>query len=216
MAFKDHYKMLGVPPNATEAEIKKKFRKLALQYHPDRNAESEFAELHFREIQQAYEILTDVSRRYVYDREWRLHFPKESDRHTRQHTPESILEETIVFGRQIKSMDIFRMNNETIFGQSKKILSTDNLDLLLFHKKETINQSIITEMMSASEKLSYKQASVISVLLLKLADHNRQTETAITEWMRRLKRKSYWEQYYPFAALVIAVVICVMIYLLSR
>ena len=70
MAFKDHYKTLGVAFNATENDIKKKFRKLALQYHPDRNMDSSFAGVHFREIQEAYEILADPSRRYVYDREW--------------------------------------------------------------------------------------------------------------------------------------------------
>lgn len=216
MAFKDHYKTLGVAVNATESDIKKKFRKLALRYHPDRNAESDFAAVHFREIQEAYEILTDPALRYKYDREWRLHFPGQSDHYVRTYTPESILDESIALNKQVKGMDIYRMNTETVMRQVKKILSEENVQLLLFHKNEPVNQNIIIELQSVASRLHHSQIPFISALLQKLADNNEKLSEQIAEWQQQLIRKSYWERYYPFIAITIAVLICVMIYMLSR
>lgn len=67
MEYKDYYKTLGVERSATEAEIKSAFRKLALKYHPDRNAGKKDAEEKFKEINEAYEVLSDVQKRARYD-----------------------------------------------------------------------------------------------------------------------------------------------------
>src|SRR5512142_490264 len=67
MEYKDYYKILGVPRNATEAEIKSAFRKLALQYHPDRNPGNKQAEEKFKEINEANEVLSDPEKRSRYD-----------------------------------------------------------------------------------------------------------------------------------------------------
>ena len=72
MSFKNHYRTLGVSPNTGSDAIKKEFRKLALQYHPDINAGNEFATLRFRELQEAYEILSHPSKRAKYHYEWKL------------------------------------------------------------------------------------------------------------------------------------------------
>ncbi len=68
MAFKDYYEILGVDRNATEAEIKKAYRKLARQYHPDINPGNKAAEARFKEINEAYEVLSDKEKRAKYDR----------------------------------------------------------------------------------------------------------------------------------------------------
>ena len=67
MEYKDYYKTLGVERNATEAELKSAFRKLALQYHPDRNPGNKQAEEKFKEINEAYEVLSDKDKRGRYD-----------------------------------------------------------------------------------------------------------------------------------------------------
>ena len=63
----DYYAVLGLDRNASPEEIKKAFRRLAMQYHPDRNREPE-AEARFKEINQAYEVLSDPEKRAAYDR----------------------------------------------------------------------------------------------------------------------------------------------------
>jgi DnaJ-class molecular chaperone len=65
---KDYYRVLGVPKNASDAEIKKAYRKLAMQYHPDRNPGKEkWANEKFKEINEAYGVLGDPQKRGQYD-----------------------------------------------------------------------------------------------------------------------------------------------------
>src|SRR6188472_1267889 len=65
---KDYYAILGVPKNATQAEIKKAYRKLAQQHHPDANAGDPNAEERFKEISAAYDVIGDEEKRTSYDR----------------------------------------------------------------------------------------------------------------------------------------------------
>lgn len=66
--FKDYYAVLGVKKTASADEIKKKFRQLALKYHPDRNQGNKAAEAKFKEISEAYDVLSDEDKRVKYDR----------------------------------------------------------------------------------------------------------------------------------------------------
>ena len=64
--MKDHYRILGLPPTATLAEIKGAYRKRASALHPDRNPDAK-AHADFQELQEAYEVLSDTPKRRAYD-----------------------------------------------------------------------------------------------------------------------------------------------------
>lgn len=64
---KDYYRTLGIARGATDDEIKKAYRKLALKYHPDKN-KTAGAEDKFKEVAEAYEVLSDKKKRDVYDK----------------------------------------------------------------------------------------------------------------------------------------------------
>src|ERR1700746_3295651 len=68
MAKRDYYEILGVGKNAAADEIKKAYRKVAMQYHPDRNPGDKSAEERFKEAAEAYEVLSDAEKRAQYDR----------------------------------------------------------------------------------------------------------------------------------------------------
>ena len=65
--YKDYYEILGVPRTANDAEIKKSFRKLAREFHPDVAKDKKRAEEKFKEINEAYEVLSDAAKRKKYD-----------------------------------------------------------------------------------------------------------------------------------------------------
>ncbi|MBS9424637.1 molecular chaperone DnaJ [Photorhabdus caribbeanensis] len=67
MAKRDYYEVLGVSKTASEKEIKKAYKRLAMKYHPDRNQGDKEAESQFKEVKEAYEILTDDQKRAAYD-----------------------------------------------------------------------------------------------------------------------------------------------------
>jgi len=68
MAKRDYYEVLGVGKDAAETDLKKAYRRLAMKHHPDRNPENPEAEAQFKEVKEAYEVLTDKDKRTAYDR----------------------------------------------------------------------------------------------------------------------------------------------------
>ncbi|GMR05701.1 MAG: molecular chaperone DnaJ [Gammaproteobacteria bacterium] len=67
MSKRDYYEVLGVQKNASEAEIKKAYRRLAMKHHPDRNPDNKGAEASFKEAKEAYEVLANAQKRSAYD-----------------------------------------------------------------------------------------------------------------------------------------------------
>src|SRR3974390_3841234 len=68
MSKRDFYEILGVAKNASDEEIKKAYRKLAMKHHPDRNPDDRHAEEKFKEAKEAYEVLSDAQKRAAFDR----------------------------------------------------------------------------------------------------------------------------------------------------
>src|SRR3982751_6391494 len=67
MSKRDYYKVLDLPRTATEADVKKAYRRLAMKYHPDRNPGDKEAEENFKEAKEAYEVLSETDKRAIYD-----------------------------------------------------------------------------------------------------------------------------------------------------
>ena len=68
MAKRDYYEVLGVSKGASEQEVKKAFRRIAMKFHPDRNSDDKDSDEKFKEAQEAYEILGDEDKKAAYDR----------------------------------------------------------------------------------------------------------------------------------------------------
>ena len=98
MAKRDYYEILGVQRNAADEEIKKAYRKLAVKYHPDKNPGDKTAEEQFKELGEAYEVLSDSQKRSLYDQYGHSAFDRRSGGFARGgfHDPFEVFRE--VFG----------------------------------------------------------------------------------------------------------------------
>ena len=116
----DYYKILEVPENADVFEIKKQYRKLAMKYHPDRNAGDEKAAKKFREITEAYEVLSNGKKRkeYDYKRENESNQPK--NKNNKENFKSKSSQNNFTFGKEFfKSAAEMKGMFENSFGLDK-------------------------------------------------------------------------------------------------
>ena len=102
--FKDYYKILSVAENASDAEIKKSYRKLALEHHPDHNKNDPGSEEKFKQITEAYGVLIDPLKRKEYDRFRDDHLAGRTSEHSQfRYTQQDIFEEMLRkgFGKDV-------------------------------------------------------------------------------------------------------------------
>lgn len=82
MIFKDYYKILGLSTSkATNEEIKQAYREQAKKYHPDINSDNKFSEERFKDINEAYKVLSNMASRKKYDRMWNSHIGKKQKKY---------------------------------------------------------------------------------------------------------------------------------------
>ncbi len=73
MSKRDYYDVLGVSKSASDSELKKAFKKLAMKYHPDRNPDDDSAAEKFKEAAEAYDVLSDPQKKSTYDQFYQIH-----------------------------------------------------------------------------------------------------------------------------------------------
>jgi len=212
MLAKDYYNTLKVPFNATESDIRKAFRKLALIYHPDKNNGDLQAEEKFKEIQEAYFILSDEERREEYHLKSR--YPLRNNREkARPITPATILERCKKLDQHVANLDMFRMSQEVLYQQIMHILSTDNLEFLLREGNETINKKIIATLMHCGNILDHEYIENINAKLSILAGSDNETLQLLFHLTKKKKRASYWDRYNGLIILIVTILICLFIWL---
>lgn len=116
----DYYKILEVSENADILKIKKKYRKLAMKYHPDRNAGDEKAAKKFREITEAYEVLSNEKRRKEYDYKRENERNPKKNKNNKENFKNKYSENNFSFGKEFfKSAAEMKGMFENSFGLDK-------------------------------------------------------------------------------------------------
>jgi curved DNA-binding protein CbpA len=215
MSSKDYYQLLGVKPNASAEEIKRSYRRLALKYHPDKNPGDVLAEAAFKEIAEAYDILSDAKKRedYHYKRFYTYNYQYAKAPPV---TPQSILSDAMKLQRLVEKANPFRINRDALLFQLEQILSETNVTLLLDEKQENINNPIVESLLVASEPLSYYYSELIAEQLYILANGNNQLEIKISEFLNVQGKKDRWRRYKVLAAILLALLLCLTIFLINK
>src|SRR3954470_9264876 len=153
---KDYYKILELPTTATLQEVKRSFRRLAQQYHPDKNDGSHMAAAQFREIQEAYQTLSDPKKREAY------HYQRWYVRSTGKPfarvplTPTHILQECRLLQQYVASMNMFHLQFDAVSSHIRELLNENAMGLLLEQNDVAINHAIIQSVLTSIQPLPQK------------------------------------------------------------
>src|ERR1700712_4643976 len=216
MQLKDYYTTLKVPPAASMLQIKKSFRQLALKYHPDKNPGNALAEATFKEIQEAYEILSDTLKREEYNyKRWYNRSIQETFV-TEALTPESILHECIRLNNYMNTVNALRVDFDGLSYHIRQLLSDKNIGILQQFNDEAINAKIVAKIFQPASVLPYQYVETIINKLLLIAGSNEILIKQIQIFAGEQKQKNIWYRYRAVFVVVITLLICWIIYLISR
>lgn len=216
MALKDYYKILEVSPVASQQEIKKAFRRLALQYHPDKNAGNHLAEAQFREIQEAYEVLSAPKLREEYN--YKRWYNRSTGQNFKQPalTPRAILEECRLLKRYIDSMSIFQVDFDSLSIYIRNLLSESAVNILLEANDQNTNREIIHTIIKAIQPLPSKYLAPIVAILQKLAAGDPSIPALLNNTISERKRREAWDKNKWVLMILITAFICWLMYLYGK
>ncbi len=167
--MKDYYKILGVLPGSTQAEIKKAYRLLAVQYHPDKNEGNSHSEERFKEISESYIVLGDTVKRNAYDVSSGYKKPHSPNVSATGHTVTGIL----LMCRKTKER-VFnaggRINKEMLYRLVSDILTDETIDFLLNLGDGVTNNLIIDEIIVCGIFMMDEHKAEIKNKLIRLAN----------------------------------------------
>ncbi len=201
-------------PDAKPEEIKKSFRKLAHEYHPDKNPGNEFAAANFRTIQEAYEILSHPGKRAAYDEERWL--SGRINARTIIITPEYLLREARKLNSHIQSVDVHRMNKQLL--QEYLLFFLNDEKIALVHKQADAHylSAFIPELIRATEYLPYYFARPVFGRMHLLSRDNESAALAVQAAEGRMARQAKWRWYLPLLIVIITLLLCIGMYWFSK
>lgn len=203
MQLKDYYKTLEVAPAATQQEIKKSFRRLALQFHPDKNAGNHLAEARFKEIQEAYEILSDPEQRKEYNyKRWHLRSIGKAYSE-RPLTPDAILEECRALKLYVDSMSIFRIDYDLVSQHIRQLISSSSIGILQQFNDTGTNREIVKTLIQACRPLPLRYFIPISKQMLQLGDSDHAIAAMVQNHLREKRLHEKWDIYKWILMLII-------------
>lgn len=216
MHLKDYYSILGVEASANLLEIKKAYRKLAQQYHPDKNHNDPYATAHFTAIKEAYEVLTNPSKKeyYLQQRWYNQSIGKRKSQDVI--TPVTVLLQMIELEKYVSTLDVFRMDKEGLKEYILGLLPDSTIEQLKKFNEPDINRQIITIVIKAMSPLPQGYTGTIMLQLEKLSARDAMAEAAVAEFIQKKAKKSRREKYSLIIIITITVIICLLIYLTGR
>jgi molecular chaperone DnaJ len=216
MPVKDYYKLLEVNPSASNTDIKKSYRRLAHKYHPDKNPGNKIFEGKFRDIQEAYKVLSDDKKRqdYNYKRFDQLHGLNQK-RSEPPLTAGMILHRTKELRKQFILSDPDRMDKDALRAQLLKLLSAGNASLINQANDHKLITQVVDNILVVAKPLDYNSCREIADALRQLVNVDKFHINRIHDFLKAQQTKTFWQKYQLVVALLIAIFFCFLIYSFS-
>ncbi|HLO80063.1 MAG TPA: DnaJ domain-containing protein [Chitinophagaceae bacterium] len=211
--MKDYYAILECTPMSTRDEIKRQYRKLAQQFHPDKNQNDNYAAARFHDIKEAYETLTQPSKKEAWLQERWLHQVYHKNYSEKEPlTPYSILDKVLKLDRYVSSQDVFRMDQEGIAERIMKLVSDENMNCLLQFNEKEINKTIVQYLLSAASPVNLNLLFPLWPKLEQIAEEDRTLLNDIHVFQRKKKKQAQQEKWTLPIVILVTILICVLIY----
>lgn len=215
MQTKDYNKILELPPSATLKEIKTAYRRLAHQYHPDKNGNDMYAAAQFEIIKEAYEVLSNPSKKdyYLQQRWYDQSMGKKSN--ATVITPVTILKQLLELDKYISTVDVHRMDKEGLYAYVSYILSDETIEKLNAFNEIEINKAIVETILKSSKPLPYSYLNILAEKLEKV-NTNALTLQAINQYIQHSRSSAAWNKYKIWLLFLVVILLCSLIYVISR
>ncbi len=215
MLPKDYYKILGINYRADLQDIKKAYRLLALKYHPDKNVDGNYNDVYFKEIQEAYSVLSNKDKKNVYDEKlWLAGITKsENEELINAGWLLNIAKE---LNNSLIRMDKHSINYTALKSYILLILTDTHIAILLTEKDNTINAAIIKELIVAMKELKKTNLDDIYEKLTLIANKEYSLLNLIEKDKRERKRQYEIEKWQPIIVFIIAVLLCIFVFILGK
>lgn len=214
MHIKDYYSILQIAPSATQQEIKKAYRRLAQQIHPDKNNSNPYSNAQFAEVKEAYEVLTNPTKKeYYLQQRW---YNQSIGKRKVQEivTPENILKQVLELEKYVAGIDVFRMDKKGLQEYICEILNDSTLATLNTFNDINANNEIAHLIIKAANPLPYSYLHSIEKKLESLHT-GASTKALLSVFIQKHKTNNRKKNLEVWVALVIAIAICMLIYFMS-
>ena len=205
--------MLEVSPKASAEVIRAAYRSLAQRYHPDKNSAVVAAE-RFAEIHEAYLVLSDPQKRNAYN--YRHYTQRPNHAPAVIGTVEELLFETEKLRNDMLARPAYHIDRDILFFRLSDLVAAAELMLHGDVITETQLAKMTTDLIASTRLLPHAMASVILKKLLPLAERSPLVHLRLLSAIRQSKEQLYWNRYKAPAALLLALLLCFLIFLLAR
>ncbi len=207
---KDHYRTLGISPQSGPDEIRKSYRSLVKRYHPDRHPDDKAVQAQFREIQEAYETLTDPVLRDAWLQErWLLASQGLSTTTMPILTATDILRRLIVIERGFAAEDPWRTDRDSRMRRITELLSTQNMEIMKLDPEQLdgVGETIVR----CSKHLEAAGVDNLIDLTKELMPADHPALAALKRIHSEKKADARWNRWKPLVLLILALLGCLLI-----
>lgn len=216
MQIKDYFALLELEASASVTDIKKAYRRLALQLHPDKAGNDPYAAAQFAEIKEAYEVLTDPGKRDYYLQQRWYNQAAGIRRTELTVTPATMILQALELERHVARLDEFRMDREGLKVYILDLLSDERLEKLkAFNDKESM-QTFVRSVIRSSRHLDTLQATAVVTQLRKAFASDMLLEKEMQDFLDHSRKKKNREKYTLALVILLTILLCLLIFFTGR